>query len=220
MEKNTQKYYDAIKQYRDGLKALNDKFDPMYRRCETMRGSAAYKPTKDELDKNYNSFLAELRVEAQKELTSVMEDMENTYKSRPMAAPTDEQLRCLSLLRMRESLSTDELRAAANTMQGCPAAMEVVAELAHKQGATLALERELSSDSVRQGINALRKNGEHFISKVSRLDDRGQYINGPASGVDYGLFMQCGELGDIPNTLRAFGNITDADAFSAAVDGE
>lgn len=68
----------------------------------------------------------EARQKATKELYAIVDAMRQTYEEKPAKAPTQEQLAVLQALKMRDSVSKDELREALNTVKGCPMAERVV----------------------------------------------------------------------------------------------
>lgn len=74
------------------------------------------------LDDRRNAEVEELRREYADRLKSAVDAMEKTYMNRPASAPTQEQLSVLQALKLRDHVSRDELRRAAQTMRGCPVA--------------------------------------------------------------------------------------------------
>ncbi len=172
--KNTDIFYQAIKDFRQGLEEINAKFDKEYTRLELFHDSVNYKSRKEEIDRRRGNQIAGIRQRAADSIQSALSSMERTYSSRPAVAPSDSQLRLLTALQMRESLSADEIRQAANALKDCPAATGVLRELAKKNHCSLDVQQELSGTEIQKGIESLRRRAETFLAKVDRLDDGAQ----------------------------------------------
>ena len=119
---NTQRYLNSIKGFRKDLQEVNDKFRPEYERLERFKDSGSYAQSKKLLDDRRNAEVEALRREYADRLKSAVDAMEKAYMNRPTSAPTQEQLSVLQALKLRDRVSRDELRRAAQTMRGCPVA--------------------------------------------------------------------------------------------------
>lgn len=215
--KNTQRYHQFIRDFRKAVSMANEKFDPAYKDLERYRDSEYYQEDKAKIDKARKELLDEVRQGAKKELNAIVDDMRRTYESKPSKAPTAEQLTILQALKMRDSVSKDELREALNAVKGCPLAERVVGEVAAKHQHILGMERELTSDTVRRSLDAMRLNGEKLIAKLERPgEDRKTAVN---SG-NWDLFRLDIDAKDSEDCMRVFGGVTDFQQFSEAVNGE
>ena len=215
--KNTQRYHQFIRDFRKAVSMANVKFDPAYKDLERFRDSEYYQEDKAKIDKARKELLDEVRQGAKKELNAIVDDMRRTYESKPSKAPTAEQLAILQALKMRDSVSKDELREALNAVKGCPLAERVVGEVAAKHQHILGMERELTSDTVRRSLDAMRLNGEKLIAKLERPgEDRKTAVN---SG-NWDLFRLDIDAKDSEDCMRVFGGVTDFQQFSEAVNGE
>lgn len=215
--KNTQRYHQFIRDFRKAASMANEKFDPAYKDLERYRDSEYYQEDKAKIDKARKELLDEVRQGAKKELNAIVDDMRRTYESKPSKAPTAEQLAILQALKMRDSVSKDELREALNAVKGCPLAERVVGEVAAKHQHILGMERELTSDTVRRSLDAMRLNGEKLIAKLERPgEDRKTAVN---SG-NWDLFRLDIDAKDSEDCMRVFGGVTDFQQFSEAVNGE
>lgn len=211
--KNTERYYQAVLAFRRAVEGVNEKFRPQYERLERFKDSEHYQEEKKALDKARSELLTEVRDQAVKEFNGVCDAMKAAYRARPLSAPSDEQLRLLQALQMREKLGMDELRQAVVALEGCPAALEVLRELAHKHGHTWAMQGELAGDTVDRTIDQLRRNGEKFARRLERTDSRREFV----SAGDYDMFRLAGEPVDATDTLRIFGLCTEPGRFMEAV---
>ena len=215
--KNTQRYHQFICDFRKAVSMANEKFEPAYKDLERYRDSAYYQEDKAKIDKARKQLLDKVRQDAKKELNAIVDDMRRTYEQKPSKAPTAEQLAILQALKMRDSVSKDELREALNAVKGCPLAERVVGELAAKHHHVLGMERELTSDTVRRSLDSLRLNGERLISKLEQPgEDRRAAVN---RGY-YTMFLLDQEPKDEADAMRIFGSATDYGQFSEAVNGE
>lgn len=210
---NTQHYYQIIKDFREGLRKINEKFAPEYARVERYRDSEYYAADKKQVDEQRQKWVDELRRESLEHIMGTVDSMEKTYMERPASAPTQEQLAILQALKMRDMVSRDELRQAANALKGCPVAERVLEEIAQKNGHALALAKELSSNTVRQSLHLLRLNGEKLVNKLEVPGSRKEYIN---SG-NYDMFRLDIDPADEAECMRVFGMVSDAPGFVAAV---
>lgn len=215
--KNTQRYHQFICDFRKAVSMANEKFEPAYKDLERYRDSAYYQEDKAKIDKARKQLLDKVRQDAKKELNAIVDDMRRTYEQKPSKAPTAEQLAILQALKMRDSVSKDELREALNAVKGCPLAERVVGELAAKHHHVLGMERELTSDTVRRSLDSLRLNGERLISK---LEQPGEDRRAAVNRGDYTMFLLDQEPKDEADAMRIFGSATDYGQFSEAVNGE
>lgn len=214
---NTQRYYELIRDFRKAVSMANEKFEPAYKDLERYRDSEYYQEDKKKIDKARKELLGEVRQEAQKELDAIMNDMRQTYEQKPSKAPTQEQLAILQALKMRDTVSKDELREALNAVKGCPLAERVVGEIAAKHHHILGMQQELSGDMVRRSLDAMKLNGEKLIARLERPgEDRRAAVN---SG-NWDLFRLDIEAKDSEDCARVFGGVTDFRQFSAAVNSE
>lgn len=213
---NTTRYFDSIKQFRDNLRKINAHYQPEYEHLEKFKDSEYYASSKKIIDDRRQQEVDALRLEATRRIATVVDDMERTYMERPTSAPTQEQLAILQALKMRDTVERDELRQAANALKGCPVAERVLEEIARKNGHALALSKELSSDTVRQSLQSLRRNGEKLVSKLEAPGSRGEYLNAG----NYDMFRLDIDPADEADCMRVFGMVTDAPGFAAAVNTE
>jgi exonuclease VII large subunit len=214
---NTQKYYQLLKEFRKVMQAINEKFDPAYRDLERYKDSENYQAAKQEIDNMRQGLVEKARQKATKELYAIVDAMRQTYEEKPAKAPTQEQLAVLQALKMRDSVSKDELREALNTVKGCPMAERVVGEIAAKHHHILGMQQELTGDTIRKSIDAMKRNGEKLIARLERPgEDRRKAVN---EG-NWDLFRLDVDTADSEECLRVFGNVTDFQRFSAAVNKE
>lgn len=210
---NTQRYLNSIKGFRKDLQEVNDKFRPEYERLERFKDSGSYAQSKKLLDDRRNAEVEELRREYADRLKSAVDAMEKTYMNRPASAPTQEQLSVLQALKLRDHVSRDELRRAAQTMRGCPVAERALKEIARKSGEILGLEQEISSDTVRQSLHSLRVNAGRLVSNLQAPNSRREHM----SRSDWDMFRLDTDPAGENDCLRIFGLCANGAQFAAAV---
>ena len=210
---NTQRYLNSIKGFRKDLQEVNDKFRPEYERLERFKDSGSYAQSKKLLDDRRNAEVEELRREYADRLKSAVDAMEKTYMNRPASAPTQEQLSVLQALKLRDHVSRDELRRAAQTMRGCPVAERALEEIARKSGEILGLEQEISSDTVRQSLHSLRVNAGRLVSNLQAPNRRREHM----SRSDWDMFRLDTDPAGENDCLRIFGLCANGAQFAAAV---
>lgn len=129
---NTTRLYEAINKFMMERSEAREEFLVMKRRYAKAAGSEYYTETMNEAKKKRESRVDAAQAAARKEIAEIAQAMTEKADSITMNPPTDEQLRILSLLRMREHVTQAELDSAAAAMGGNGAALAVLDELAHK----------------------------------------------------------------------------------------
>lgn len=209
-----ERYFELVQNYRGKLDGLNAYFDPRFAELEQFKDSQAYGWKREELDKAYSGELAKIRALYSGAFTSVCQDIEKSLSSRPVVAPTADQLALLQAFQLRERIGREEFVQAANTMKGCPAAEEAIVELAHKHGHNLGIDRDMTGDQAAAVLNTLRRSAERLTLRMSRTDATGQYSQ---SG-DWPMFRisRCPE--DVVDCVRQFGACSEPEKFVALLE--
>ena len=132
--KNSDLFYKRAEEYQDKRKAITDDYQ---QRCDQLldtKGSSYYdSEMKKATDKRDRSIL-ELKKEYNGYFRSILDDMNNTFISRGLKPPTDEELRLIQLLKMKDSVTQKELDAAANTLKDNSTCLAILTEMAHEKG--------------------------------------------------------------------------------------
>ena len=130
----TEFLYRMFKKYRDGIKAIQAEYDNNVAGIERFKGSQGYEDKKAEYKQKQTDAVTALRKEVQPTFDSILSDMRNTVNSRKMGVPSEEELRLLQTLKMREKVSRDELIQAAQTLGNTAVSLAVLDEIAAKNG--------------------------------------------------------------------------------------
>ena len=211
---NTERYFNSIRNFRKNLREVNARYKPEYERLERFKDSGSYAESKKLVDDRRNAEVEALRREYSDRLKSAVDAMEKTDMNKPASALTQEQLAVLQALKLRERVGREELKRAAQTMRGCPAAERALEEIARKSGEILGLEQEISGDAVRQHLHSLRLNGGTLVSRLNVPDSRGSHM----SRSDWDMFRLDTDPTDEADCLRIFGMCgNDGARFASAV---
>jgi|GEM_PF-3364047 len=132
--KRTDILFSAMKDFTDARSAARAEYLAKLKPLETAKGSKYYDDTHKEADKARRAIVDEARAKAADTVSVMIESMRKANSVRAMAAPTDEQLRILQALKMREKVTLNELDAAANAMRGNGAGLAMVEEIARNSG--------------------------------------------------------------------------------------
>lgn len=176
MAKNTDKLYEALKGFQDSRKDITDVYAERLKQLEATKGSEYYQTESNKLKNLMNGSLNNKREEYGARIDSILKDMKTVNESRKLTAPTTEQLNLINALKMRENVSLNELKEAANACVGCPTALGIINDLAMQfgyverfKGAT----NTMSIDGAGKQLNSLLKDIQDFLrydtSKASRI---------------------------------------------------
>lgn len=160
--------YLILKDYQDRRESLRVKREKALAELEEHNGSAYFSRRVAEVNQGYSTELASTQEKASESLRGVFDSMEQALSKRKIAAPSEEVLRLLTVAKMRDRLTRDELDAIANSCNGCGIALDVVADLARANGFSgmryLSMASNLSNaaaqsmlDELRDGVNSFLK---------------------------------------------------------------
>lgn len=180
---------------------------------EKYKGSIGYETARKEFEQARADGVETARKEYGLRLRAIIEDMKKTYASKPMRAPTTEQLNLLQALKLRTSISRDELRRAAITLRDCPAALEGLREIGRSLGVTTGIPQE--NDTVSENLETLNKRTAQMLS-LNKVDDRRKHANGLLSD-NLDLFQIDTDPANEAECMRIMALATDPAGFSAAV---
>lgn len=160
--------YSILKTFQDERESLRLTRERSLAELEEHNGSAYFSRRVAEVNQGYSTELASTQEKASESLRSVFDSMEQALSKRKIAAPSEEVLRLLTVAKMRDHLTRDELDAIANSCDGCGIALDVVADLARANGFSgmryLSMASNLSNaaaqsmlDELRDGVNSFLK---------------------------------------------------------------
>lgn len=185
-----------VNEVRDFLRAelaVENEFEHTVAELDEMRGSAFFNRKMDEAAAERDTALARCRARASEAIDPLLNVIEQRLDDAPLVPPTDEQLRALQLLAMKQQISADELRGTARLCEGCPSALALVAEVAASRGLPLSLPAPtaISSEAAREHLSTARRSLDTLIYRPSEanwsaaflLNDDDDHLLGRLCGV-------------------------------------
>ena len=225
---NTTLFYTRAKEYQDKRKGIIDEYEKRLESLETAKGSKYFEDETKKAEDKKDEALKALKEEYGGYFNTHFEAMSKANASRKMTPPTDEELRTLQLLKMKDKPTEAELAAAANTLKGNVTCLSVLTEIAHNAGYMRGYmgyseTKELPVSDVEDTIRGLHNSVREFMdydtpraARVAREHNERMYgatPNAPALPKrplfedKAGCFYEvCGLAGD---TLTAFENAVD-----------
>lgn len=134
MIKNTDLFYTRAKEYQGKRAAIVDEYEKHMKALENAKGSKLYTDEKKKAEEKKEESLKALKKEYGEYFRISLDAMSKANTARKMTPPTEEELRTLQLLKMKEKPTEAELAAAANTLKGNVTCLSVLTEIAHNAG--------------------------------------------------------------------------------------
>lgn len=134
MIKNTDMFFKRCKEYQDKRKGIIDEYEARIKALEDAKGSKYYTDETKKAEDKKDEALNALKAEYNAYFNTHFEAMKKANGSRAMTPPTEEELRILQLLKMKEKPTEAELAAAANALKGNVTALGVLTEISHNAG--------------------------------------------------------------------------------------
>ena len=173
--KHTDEFYNRAAEYQRKRADIVSEYETRLEKLETAKGSQYYIDEKETAEAKRDKELAALKKEYGNYFNAVLKAMQESNTGRTMTAPSDEELRLITALKMRESLTEQELVLAANKLKDNPACLSILQEIAHKQGIlrNFTSAREMSIADTEKAIKALAAATSDFMaydtSRAARL---------------------------------------------------
>lgn len=127
-------YYEVSTEYRKSLKTAWDEYHKGHERLQAYKGSEGYEKELAEIQDKRDAAIKAARDKAEGRYKTVISYMRKAIEAQPAQTPTEEQMRTLTALKMREKVSVDELEKVAEQMRGVDMAVSVLDEIAQKNG--------------------------------------------------------------------------------------
>ena len=177
--RKTERFYVTLKDFQDKRHTLTEKYEKDLEGMKRYQGSSGYDQDVRKREKQYQEDLSRLQNEARPELMKIVSEMAERIDKRTMKIPTEEQLRLLQTMKLRENISLEECRRVAETVKDCPLAVSVVNDVARKHGHLYdfnSLCRELSSQRASDLVKGMMKGADDFLQydtlKVGRIANK------------------------------------------------
>lgn len=218
----TRIYFEHARDYRSKLRGIWEEYGKAEKELEPYRGSAGYNNDVAEAAKTRDAAISALQAQYREKFATVLEGMKKSATSRPMTAPTPEQLALLQALKMRETLSRDELEQAGRTLKDSPVCLSVLDEIAMRQGyAGLRFGGE-GTAAILAHIDELRVSANK-ICNLHKPDTRREMVARKSIFSDEHdenathSFSVDRDIDSMTDCMRLFGSVGDIESFAEAV---
>lgn len=187
---NTDILFSAIDTFMEEREKSRSAFLDTKRSCERLKGSEAYSEemaaAQQKRDEAVNAAQAAARISINKALAGMRDQISNIR----IEAPTDEMVRVLTVLKMRDHLTRAELDEAAAQMEGNGAGLAVIAELAGKNGISgaqylLQTKKRLTAEGARALLKVIT-DGSNSILRNRTGAARAAALYGESQAARYG----------------------------------
>lgn len=113
---NTSELFEAVKGYRMGLRAAQAAKESTLEKLQKYKGSEGYEADVAEAEKAHTEKVTELQNRYRPIVREAIGKMYESSEKITAEPPTEEEIRTLTLLKMRENLTRDEAQAIANSL--------------------------------------------------------------------------------------------------------
>lgn len=168
MIKNTDLFFTRATEYQNKRMKIIDEYEARIKGLETAKGSKFFDDESKKAESKKDEALRELKNEYSEHFRICLDAMAAANAARKMTPPTEEALRILQLLKMKEKPTETELTAAANSLKDNATALSILTQLAHKAGYMQGYDhystaKEVSVSSVEETIRGLRASVRDFL---------------------------------------------------------
>lgn len=153
---NSQNYYQTVVTFQKKMAEITDEYNTTMTRATQYRGSEAHRKIETDATAKRDADILALKQECWPKFQQIITDMRTAAASRPMIPPTQEMVNLLAVLKMRSTLTVDELKMAEISLKSCPAALSALDDLARAHNIHhLVKRKELSTSDVTGYIDNL-----------------------------------------------------------------
>lgn len=179
MIKNSDVFFERARQFQVKRAAVVDAYGKRIKALEDTKGSKYFSDETKKAEDTRDEALNALKEEYRQYFNTIIDAMRKANASRKMKAPTEEELRILQLLKMKDKPTQTELTTAANALKGNAACLSVLTEISHTAGyangyMTYSDAKELSVDTVDKALTGLCEAVKDFLeydtSRAARLE--------------------------------------------------
>lgn len=205
--------------FRRDMRAAYDRYDADMKGIERYKGSTGYSEEKAKLDAKLKEKTDAIKAEYDRCFQSVLCDLKNKIDHVGLAAPTNDQLNLLTLMKLQPAISKSSLTLAIRTLANSPLALDALNNIAKEKGQRFwPLEgnmRYCSLDAANEIYNTLRARLTSLVRYMERPGDFKRYVGDrmvPTSLISYDK-----DFDTVKECFMAFAAI-DSDQFNAFFD--
>lgn len=168
MISNSDMFYSRAKEYQDKRKDIIDDYEARMKKIETARGSQYFDDESKKAEETRDKALTALKGEYTDYFNIALDAMRKANNSRGIVPPTEEELRIIQMLKLKDKPTEQELEAAARTLKGNATCLSILTEMAHKAGYIrdymhYSENKEFPIDMAEDLINGLAKDVKDFL---------------------------------------------------------
>lgn len=189
----TEKLYNLVKEHRAEFLEKQEELDNKEKHLEPLRGSQKYDEAMKKIRSERVNLVKQLREKYGSQVDIILAIINKNVKENgaPMEPPTEEALRTLQLLKMRQEespgkLYNTEFESAIPVMGGNATALKLLQDLALKSNVTLLIkpEAKLTSEDFQRAVEGIAQ-GLQIIFNLPRLNNKAAYGQALYNGIEY-----------------------------------
>ena len=172
---NSDRFYKSASTFQAERKKVMDKYEKTMADLKPMAGSQYYAEQSKKAEANKKESLDSLIANYGESLSCCLRDMKKANSKRSLTAPSEEQLRLITVLKMKGTLSQEEVMAAANSFSDNDVCLSVLHEIAQKNNIhanIFANSKNLPMTTVENILNATESNMRDFLQYDSTRASR------------------------------------------------
>ena len=228
MLKNSELFFRAALKFQNERQHISEEYENAMKGLESTKGSEYYKAETDRLKKERDNRLSALKQSSGADMLSTIETMRKTATQRATIAPTDEQVRILQVLKMRDNVTERELTEAAKSLENCPLGLSVIQEIANKNGVIRNFKRlykgdKMPSEFASSALDTLEYETKDFLAYDTKRTARiaAQYQSNRYGQDESRPLPKRALFDEKADCFKSLGITPDnLDGFIAAVDGD
>lgn len=152
--------YNAMKEFCDTRTAARAEYLKTMQELDGAQGSQYYADRQAAAWKTRTDTVAAADAKCRQSIGGTFETMHRLNRARKMEPPTEEQLRLLQMLKMRETVGEADLMQAANTLADNPAALAVLNDIGKKHGNYYDYSARAAEYTISEGDTAISRLAE------------------------------------------------------------
>lgn len=141
------RFFMRAGEYQNERERILDEYEARMKELAKAKGSRLYNDESKKASQKKERELAALKKTYREYMEGLIYKMRLVNERRSMQAPTEEQLRILSMLKMKDSYSKAELNAAANALKDNASCLAILKEISDRSGQTTSYIRGLVAES-------------------------------------------------------------------------
>ena len=153
--KNTDRLYELAQEYQDKRKEILHAYDKGMTSIERLKGSPAYAEDAKKITNERDQEISKLKEVYKPKIDLYVSSMKRINSARGLTPPTEEELRLIQALKLKDNLTNTDLDLAAVTLEGNDLCISLLNELAAKAGHLRKYHAKSDTMPVKEAENAI-----------------------------------------------------------------